>query len=127
MQIVVSFSGLDELQASVRQAPDFVEKTTQKALVDSIAMIEGESKRRTPVATGLLMSSIGGAQGYKYVRGLTAGVGTNVKYAIYVHEGHGKHVIGERKFMEKGLEASKNFIEKRFGEAMKEVANFIGK
>ncbi len=125
MNIQVSVTGLGDLIKRFRQAPDIVEKVTQKALVASISMVETESKRRTPVDTGLLRSSIGGSQGFKFLRGLTAGVGTNVRYAIYVHEGFGKHTVGQRKFMEKGLRASSSFIKKRFGEAMEDLAKFL--
>ena len=88
-------------------------------------MVETESAKRTPVATGLLRSSIGGAQGYKWVRGWRASVGTNVKYAKYVHEGHGRHKVGERKFMEKGAKASEQFISQSMERAVDRVARHI--
>ena len=125
MNIQVKVEGLSELRRNFAEAPDQLQRVINKALFDSIAMVETESKRRTPVRTGLLRSSIGGEQGYSFVRGLTAGVGTNVKYAIYVHEGYGKHVIGERKFMEKGVESAKGYIQQRFGEALQDLAQFL--
>lgn len=127
MKIGITVTGLKELNARFNEAPDIIEHEVAQALADSIAMVETESKRRTPVKTGLLRSSIGGEEGFSFVRGLTAGVGTNVKYAIHVHEGHGKHVTGERKFMEKGAEASELFISRVFDKAIKNVSEALAK
>lgn len=123
--LTIRITGLDDLPKKFENSPALLEKAVGNALGKSIAMIETESKRHTPVRTGLLKSSIGGEQGFSYVRGLTAGVGTNVKYAWFVHEGYAKHVIGERKFMEKGLDDSRPFIQKVFGDAMKELAEML--
>jgi hypothetical protein len=125
--ISVTFKGLTELREAFRDAPDALEREIGEALGRSIAMVETESKRRTPVRTGYLRSSIGGQEGFSFVRGLTAGVGTNVKYAIYVHEGHARHAVGERKFMEKGAEASVNFIIEQFQKALEKVVVKIAK
>lgn len=127
MKIGVTVTGLKELNERFNDAPDIVESEVQQALSDSIAMVETESKRRTPVDTGLLRSSIGGEQGFNFVKGLTAGVGTNVKYAIFVHEGRGKHKVGEREFMKKGAEASREFINRMFSKAMKNIAERLAK
>ena len=121
--IQIKVDGLDKLKDNFAKSPAELARHLSNALGLSIAMVETESKRRTPVATGYLKSSIGGSSdGFKYVRGLTAGVGTNVRYAIFVHEGFGRHKSGERKFMEKGADASKEFIAKVFGEALEKVA-----
>jgi len=102
-----------------------LDREVKNALGQVVSMIEGESKRRTPVDTGLLRSSIGGSRGWKWVKGWTASVGTNIKYALAVHEGHGRHNIGERKFMEKGAEASNSFIQKRMRKAMDNLARAL--
>lgn len=119
--VSIKITGLDKLQKSVNNANRDMEKIVQNALGKSVAMVETEAKRRTPVLTGLLRSSIGGEQGYSFVRGLTAGVGTNVKYALAVNEGH----KSMSKFMEKGADASLKFIEKTFANAMKLLAKEI--
>lgn len=125
--ITVSFTGLEPLIRNFGNSPSLIEKVIGQALGKSIAMVETESKTRTPVDTGLLRSSIGGAMGYSYVKGLTAGVGTNVKYAWAVHEGNGRHKVGERKFMEKGASAATPFITKQMEGAMTKLADELAK
>ena len=88
-------------------------------------MAETESKRRTPVDTGLLRSSIGGTRGWSWVRGLRASVGTNVEYALKQHEGFYRHKVGERKYMEKGAKAAIPFIKGRFNKAADNVARHL--
>ena len=124
----IRFSGLDRLVSRVDSAPREIETQLSKALGRSIAMAETESKRRTPVDTGYLRSSIGGAGGYEFVRGFTAGVGTNVNYAIFVHERTGlRHPVGGAKFMEKGLQAALPFIERELEKVAGKVALYITK
>lgn len=120
--ISLRITGFKELERKFKNAGNVLDREMRTALGKSIAMAEGESKRRTPVDTGLLRSSIGGARGWKWVRGWVASVGTNVRYALFVHEGHARHKIGERKFMEKGLKASVAYIERIIKRAMDNVA-----
>lgn len=121
----IRITGLDDLRAKFKNTEHIFEREIGLALKHSIAMSGTESQRRTPVDTGFLRSSIGGAGGYSYVRGLTAGIGTNVRYAIYVHEGNGTHKVGENKFFEKGLEASNEYIQSEFHKAMERLAEYI--
>lgn len=124
----IRFIGLERLQSRMNSAPKEIETQLSKALGRSIAMAETESKRRTPVDSGYLRSSIGGAGGYQFVRGFTAGVGTNVNYAIYVHEKTGlRHPVGDAKFMEKGLKAAMPFIERELEKVAGKVALYITK
>ena len=134
MKLSIKVTGLDRLLKNLKQAPKFIEDEIGKALRLSIAMIETESKRLTPVATiessgysgGNLRSSIGGADGYLVIRGLTAEVGTNVRYAIYVHERTElRHIIGQAKFMEQGAKNSEKFIGDTFRGALEKVADLI--
>ncbi len=112
--------GFEDLADRLERAPRDLEKQMNRALNRSIAMAETESKRRTPVDTGYLKSSIGGGGGFRFVRGLRAGVGTNVKYAVYVHENQSaRHPVGQAKFMELGLKAAIPFIKRE----MKKVAS----
>ena len=121
--ITVRFTGLDNLAKNFEKYPQIVEPIVQKALKSSIAMAETEAKRRTPVLTGLLRSSIGGEQGYSFIRGLTAGVGTNVRYAIFVEmSDRAHHKIGESHFMEKGVKAARSYIQQQFEIAMRELS-----
>jgi len=123
--LTLKITGLSGLQKRFKKSPALLDREVKSALGQVIAMIEGESKRRTPLDTGLLKSSIGGSKGWSWVKGWTASVGTNVKYAMAVHEGHGRHNIGERKYMEKGAEASKSFIQKRMKRAMENLARAL--
>jgi len=120
--ISLRITGLEGLNRRFKKSPILLNREVKKSLGKIVSMIEGESKRRTPVDSGLLRSSIGGSRGWKWVKGWTASVGTNVKYAMAVHEGHGRHNIGERKYMEKGAEASKSFIQKQMKRAMDNLA-----
>ena len=119
--LTVQLKGFDKLERRFNKAPGVLKSGMKKAMGRSIAMVETESKRRTPVDTGLLRSSIGGAQGFKSI-GATSGIlGTNVKYAHAVNYGRGAHKVGERLFMEKGLQAALPFIKKTFNEAIKKI------
>ena len=121
--ISIRVTGLDDLEKNFGQGSQFFEDEVKKALGHSIAMAGTESQRRTPVQFGMLKSSIGGEAGYSYVRGLTAGIGTNVKYAIYVHENdRARHKVGEAHFMEKGLDASRDYIIDEFQKALGSLA-----
>ena len=123
--ITLRLTGFDRLKRQMHSAPAFLDKEMKKGLGDSISMVETQSAKRTPVDTGLLRSSIGGSRGWKWVRGWVASVGTNVRYAIFVHEGRGRHNVGERKFMEKGARASTRFIQKRMKRVMDNLARHI--
>lgn len=125
---------MDGLVDRFAKAPEVLNAEIHDALGQSIAMVETEAKRRTPVKTGYLRSSIGaniGDQntpvGYSFIKGLTAGVGTNVSYSVAVHEGHQKHNNGERKYMEKGLEAASDYIKQRFEKAFVNLADYLAK
>ncbi len=117
-------TGLADLQEKFKIAGDaMLIDVIQEALGKSIAMVETAAKRLTPVATGLLRSSIGGEQGFSFVRGLTAGVGTNVKYAIYVEmNDDARHTVGQAHFMEQGYKNSEQFVQAQFQGALEKLA-----
>lgn len=124
----MKIQGLDQLQKQLKSAPRALETAVENALALGIAMVETESKRRSPLDTGTLRSSIGGVRGYSFVKGLKAGVGTNLDYAIYVHENlRARHPIGEAKFMDKGAKASMPFIKKQMEKVGERVAFHITK
>lgn len=123
--ISIRLTGFEKLKRQFQSASTVLDREIKKALADSVAMVETESAKRTPVDTGLLRSSIGGARGWKWVRGWVASVGTNVRYAIFVHEGRGRHNTGGRKFMEKGARASTVFIRRRMKKVMDKLARHI--
>lgn len=64
--------------------------------------VEGAAKRRTPVDTGRLRSSITtGVFQVPYDPYLAVRVGTDVEYATYVHEG--TRYVGARPFLEDAM------------------------
>lgn len=60
------------------------QKTAQKALKQACAYVEMKAKEKAPSQTGELKNSI-----MFNVNGLTGEVGTNLEYAVYVHQGTG--------------------------------------
>ena len=58
------------------------QKTAQKALKQACAYVEMKAKEKAPSQTGELKNSI-----MFQVNGLTGEVGTNLEYAVYVHQG----------------------------------------
>ena len=119
--ITLEIKGFKEMEKRFKKAPKVLQSGMKKAMGRSIAMVETESKRRTPVLTGLLKSSIGGPQGFKSIGAFKGTLGTNVKYAVFVNYGRGSHKVGERMFMEKGLSAATPFIKKTFQEIFKKI------
>ena len=126
--ISVKFEGLKAAHDFFKDSPEIFEREMSVAIGHSLALFSTEIQRRTPVATGLLRSSIGSETfGYKYVRGLTGGIGTNVRYAVYVNYGNGKHKTGQRLFVEGGLEAGTPYFQKEVQKALERLASQINK
>jgi hypothetical protein len=122
----IKFTGLKEAKSFFAKSPIIFEQEIGVAIGRSLAMFGTEIKKRTPVDTGLLRSSIGSESfGYQYVRGLTGGIGTNIKYAVYVNDGNGKHATGQRQFIEGGLEAGTPFFEQEIMKALERLASKI--
>ncbi len=124
--IKVTFSGLDRLARNMKKAPAVLERELHIGLGQSLLVAEAEAKRRSPVDTGNLRSSIAGAGGYSYVNGLQAGMGTNVKYAFWVEVNErARHPVGQAHFMQEGAESSVPFIQKIIEEVLGKVATSI--
>lgn len=120
--ITIKFTGLDNLNENFAKHPKIVLDAINKALGLSLSAAEMESKKRTPVDTGMLQGSIGGEGGYSFIRGLTAGIGTNVEYAAAVEfSDKMKHRVGQAHYMEQGVEAAMPFVKEKFEDAMKEI------
>lgn len=124
--ITVKVTGLDKLQSRLKTAPRKLEQEVGIAIGQGLAMAETEAKRRTPVATGLLRSSIAGAGGYRRVTGLRGEMGTNVDYAYWVEvRRNTRHLVGEWGYMEKGAKAAVPFIQKVMLQALRGVGSHI--
>lgn len=123
--INITIPKLPKFQAALKKYPELAGKQIQEALKKSAYQIVRETKPLTPVDTGRLRNSIGeqGGEGIFKVEKTMATVGTNVKYAVYVHEG-ARGRIG-RPFLLQGAERSKNIIKKFFEEAYNNVFNKI--
>lgn len=84
----------------------------QRLMSRIVITVEGQAKRRTPVRTGHLRRSITHRVERAGERGI---VGTNVKYAPFVHEG--TRFMEGRPFLEQGLAASRATIDQLLEEA----------
>lgn len=126
--ISIQINGLEKLISNFKTAPDFMLKDIDKTFGRIEAMMETEAKRLTPVDTGLLRSSIsGGMNHYSSISGLKLSFGTNLNYALRVHEGRGQHKVGERLFMEGGAKNSIPFLEREMIALVERVAKHITK
>jgi len=74
--------GKEDLSKLLDRVAD--QKTAQQALKKACAYVELKAKEKAPVGTGELRNSI-----MYSVQGLTGEVGTNLEYAVYVHQGTG--------------------------------------
>lgn len=76
--------------------PRQVEKALDRSIAKISLLVERGSKQATPVDTGRLRASI-----HTVLSHLSGAVGTNVDYAVYVHEG--TRFMSGRPFMEDGV------------------------
>lgn len=67
--------------------------------------VQNQARRLCPVDTGRLRASIGVSQRRASNGGVMAVVGTNVEYALYVHEGT-RYMVG-RPFLRDALQAAR--------------------
>ena len=112
--------GIDKLHAGLLGLVDIEGREIKRGLHKSLWKVGRESKRRTPVDTGRLRSSIGarGSDGIFKIREGYGEIGTTVPYAEIQHEAHYQHDIGERKYMAKGLNASQRYIRRTMADAL---------
>ena len=139
----------DKLAQAFRIAPRDTVQTFNKALLRIGMKMEREAKVEVPVDTGRLRASINTSQ----QGGLAVRVGTNVKYAIWVHGGTGPHFVPAEKlqpwskrkgvdayavaksisrkgtkanpFMQRAFDASQIFAENESAKAMQTVVDLI--
>jgi len=116
--IDVDFRALAGIKKAMKRFPEIVTKEIGKAVTDLVLIIEAEAKRRCPVDTGNLRSSI-----TPVVESWAAGyVGTNVQYAPFVEYGT-KHMAAqpflEPAFIE-GKRRAKEIFEKAMTRAISE-------
>jgi len=87
------------IQSNLPKVMGMFEQNKRKAL-DAVGLeISGRAKEITPVEFGRLKSSITWQK-----RDTSVDIGTNVEYAVYVHENlDARHNVGEAKYLEKAV------------------------
>lgn len=124
MQITINVAAGKNIAEAFRSFPELVAPFLRKASMESAFLVERYAKLVTPVDTGRLRSSIATSLGIRD-RGITSIVQTNVKYAIYVHEG--TKFLRSRPFMRQGVDRAKpemtTFYQKAVTSAMQKVAS----
>lgn len=112
VQIKISLdSNFEKIRAAFAKFPDQVGPFLRTASMKSALAIEGQAKTLSPVDTGRLRASISTSLGVLN-KGITSIVQTNVKYAVFVHEGTAR--MKGRPFMEQAAEAKKGYIESTY-------------
>ena len=129
MPITITIKGLNEVVKKFESMPREFISEMDKAVKRSAYLVEGESKKVTPVLTGRLRASISSV-----FSTLQAIVSPHTDYAIYVHQGtyaghipeprgEGQKGMQARPFMLWGAEKAVDAIKKEFGEAIKVLIN----
>jgi len=94
-------------------------KRKKQALDKAGLIIGGRAKELTPVDTNRLRSSIT----HKRVSDNEAHIGTNVEYAIYVHEDlDARHRIGQAKYLETAVSDTQNEVKREVRDTLKHGA-----
>ena len=93
----IEIIGLEQLTRKFGNAGRILDEELTKAFKDSMLLVGGEVRRRTPVDKGRLRSSIGteGRDGYLRFKPKRAEMGTNVEYAHWVENRPARHKVGE--------------------------------
>lgn len=104
----------------ISQAPEVrkaLPARKRQALDASGITVEGAAKQKTPVETGRLRSSIA----YRVINDDEVHIGTNVEYAIFVHENlDAYHAIGQAKFLEDALAEQEKTVRQLITKALTE-------
>lgn len=86
----IKIKGLDQLQSWVKQYPQIVHKHLKIAVGRAALELIDIAKQEAPKDTKLLKKSL---RASFFSGGLGASIGTDVKYALFVHEGTKPHTI----------------------------------
>jgi HK97 gp10 family phage protein len=122
MKFDIQIKGLEELRRRWATAPTKVRKMTMDALTRSGYLVEGASKRVTPVDTGRLRNSISLSSSLALRAEPHVVVSPHTNYALTVHEGlgYGKNSVA-RPFMTQGYEAAKNRIKNEMRSLLRNI------
>lgn len=108
MQISIQIENVQRLAAALASFPEVVTPKLRNASMKSAFLVEREAKVLSPVDTGRMRSSIATSLGISD-GGITSIVQTNVKYAIFVHEGTRR--MRGRPFMKQAVDHVRNQIQ----------------
>lgn len=118
--IKIEVKGLEKLESLLKKAPGKIISALRDASTKSAFLVEGRSKKLSPVDTGRLRSSIATSLSIAD-QGITSIVATNVDYAIYVHEGTRR--MAGRPFMKQAADQSESEIGRIYSSAVKDAIN----
>lgn len=117
MQLSIKVKNIEKAKKLLKSRPTEVRKELDNTVRKTALIVQGEAKRRTPVDTGRLRTSI-----KTKTSQLEGEVFTDVKYAIAVHENiKSRHTVGEAKYLENAIKQSLPKIERFFKNAIKKV------
>ena len=97
----------NNLTSNLQAISDALPEAIKQALDNCGVIVENDAKEKCPVDTGTLRRSI-----KHKTKKTKVTIGTNVEYAIPVHEGHGSYTGS--KFLEKALYENWDKIKEQF-------------
>jgi HK97 gp10 family phage protein len=117
-QISIQVKGATELAKKFSVMPTKMKLAAHNAVNKIAFSMEKETKPLVPVDTGHLRRM---TRAIKTSKPMSAEFGSYTEYSWYQHEGRFKHKIGERKFVEKGVNKVKPNIESIFNKEIRKV------
>lgn len=114
----------EQYQQKLKELPQKAQDSVRRGLYTIMLKVEAESARRAPVKTGYLRNSRNIAFNPKE-KGFEGRLKYNAEYAAPVH--YGRRTSGGRTkaqpFLDEGMEASRNFINKTVEKTIEETLN----
>lgn len=123
MKLDIQISGLTNLRKRFDRLPEKSKKLVRDALLKAGYIVEGASKRETPVDTGRLRASISVSNSLLLRAEPHVVISPHTKYAQYVHQGTRR--MTARPFMTKGYESSKAKIKGIMKALLKDIKNSL--
>lgn len=117
--IDIQIKNLPQIKAAFRQAPTLMARELNKSIRRVVLGIEGESKKNTPVDTGVLRGST-----TSIFSSLRGEVGTHVFYDVLVHEG--TRYMKARPFLLNAVRSKEPEVQAEFTDAVQRVLDEIG-
>ena len=117
MKFSIKVDNIDEVKRFIKSRPVKLRKELDSTVNKTALLVQGEAKKRTPVDTGRLRTSI-----RTRTNQLEGEVYTNVKYAIAVHENvKSRHNVGEAKYLANAIKHSMPKVKGIFKNAISKV------